>query len=122
MSEQVGDTRTLEERRASSQAGQQQWGWDAKNVPQHVKNVVAGLPKVVQDQYEITLLNMASQSASLGPGDGALRYLSGWNHKRFSGQYCLLYKWELRNDGKGYFLAVKGIGRKNGNGNDYGLI
>jgi hypothetical protein len=113
------DTRTIEERRASSQQGQAQWGWDAKYVPQHVKNVVAGLAKVVQDQYETTLLNMASQSESLGSGDGVLQYLGPWNHKRFGGQYCLLYLWQVRQDGKGYFLAVKGIGRKNGTGNNY---
>jgi hypothetical protein len=117
-----GDTRTVEERRLSSQEGQAQWGWDAKNVPQHVKNVVAGLPKVVQEQYQITLLNMAGQSESLGQGDGVLQYLGPWNHKRFGGQYCLLYRWHVRQDGKGYFLAVKGIGRKNGNGNNYAQL
>ena len=94
-------------------------GWDAKNVPDHVKNTVAGLPVVVQDQYKITLLNMASQAGTLGTGDGQLHYLNNWYHKRFSGQYCLLYQWLPRRDGKGFFLAVKGIGRKNGTGNNY---
>jgi hypothetical protein len=118
----MSDKRPVEERRQSSQDGQAQWGFDAKNVPQHVKNLVAGLPTVVRDQYEITLLNMAAQATSLGQGDGVLRYLSGWNHKRFSGQYCLLYRWQPRIDGNGFFLAVKGLGRKNGAGNDYALM
>ena len=113
------DLRPLHVRQQSSQAGQAQWGFDSKNVPDHVKNTVAGLPSVVQNQYEITLLNMASQSATLGQGDGVLHYLHQWNHKRFGGQYCLLYRWQPRRDGQGFFLAVKGIGRKNGNGNQY---
>lgn len=97
-------------------------GWDAKNVPQHVKDTVAGLQTVVQNQYKITLLNMAAESGTLNAGDGVLGYLNGWNHKRFSGQYCLLYNWQARRDGLGFFLAVKGIGRKNGAGNDYAVL
>jgi hypothetical protein len=116
----VPDNRPLEERRQSSQDGQEQWGFDAKNVPQHVKNLVARLDKVVRDQYETTLLNMAQGAATLDQGDGVLHSF-GWNHKRFSGQYCLLYRWLPRRDGKGFFLAVKGIGRKNGTGNNYSL-
>ena len=118
----MSDTRSVEERRQSSQEGQERWGFDAKNVPQHVKNLVASLPKVVRDQYETTLLNMAGEAASLNQGDGVLHYLSGWNHKRFGGQYCLLYRWQPRMDGKGFFLAVKGLGRKNGTGNNYSLM
>ena len=118
----MSGTRSVEERRQSSQEGQERWGFDAKNVPQHVKNLVAGLPKVVRDQYEITLVNMAGEAANRNQGDGVLRYLNNWNHKRFSGQYCLLYRWEPRRDGKGFFLAVKGLGRKNGSGNDYSLM
>ena len=49
-----------------------------------------------------------------------LAYLHGWNHKRFGGHWCLLYRWQPRRDGQGFFLAVKGIGRKAG-GNDYAL-
>lgn len=118
----TGEPLSLEKRRELSQAGQEKWGFDAKNVPQHVKNLVATLPKVVREQYEITLTNMAAESASKNTGDGVLQYLGGWNHKRFGGQYCLLYRWQVRLDNQGFFLAVQGLGRKNGNGNDYDLL
>jgi hypothetical protein len=94
-------------------------GWDAKNVPDHVKRTVEGLAVVVQQQYNTTLLTMASQAGTLSAGDGVLGYLNGWNHKRFGGQYCLLYTWQTRRDGLGFFLCVKGIGRKNGTGQNY---
>lgn len=96
-----------------------QQDWNPKHVPKRVKAWASNAPALVAAQYEITLANMASNPAS--PGDGALGYLNGWLHKRFGGQYCLLYETGQRADGKGAFLKVKGIGRKNGNGNDYSL-
>jgi hypothetical protein len=95
-------------------------GWDAKYVPRPVKTYMAGQAPPVQLQYQTTLLVMASSVGS--NGDGALHYLHNYRHKRFSGNWCLLYLWLPRRDGKGFYLAVKGIGRKNGNGNDYAQV
>ena len=95
-------------------------GWDAKYVPDHVKRTVEKLDPIVQQQYSTTLLTMASSPGDMG--DGMLAYLGGWNHKRFSGQYCLLYRWQPRKDGKGNYLCVKGIGKKNGTGNQYSAL
>jgi hypothetical protein len=94
-------------------------GWDAKYVPDAVKGYMSGQVKPVQDQYQTTLLTMASNVNS--QGDGLLNYL-GFYHKRFSGSWALLYLWSPRRDGKGNYLAVKGIGRKNGTGNDYSRV
>jgi len=92
-------------------------GWDAKYVPKAVKDYMAGQMKPIQDQYQTTLLTMAANINS--QGDGLLNYLGPYYHKRFSGQWCLLYLWQPRRDGKGNYLAVKGIGKKNGTGNNY---
>ncbi len=95
-------------------------GWDAKYVPAPVKAYMSGQQPVIQQQYNTTLLTMASAPGNTG--DGALGYLAGYFHKRFSGDWCLLYQWLPRRDGKGNYLAVKGIGRKNGNGNNYNQV
>lgn len=95
-------------------------GWDAKFVPDKVKNAVDKLPLVVQHQYKTTLLAMAATPGNMG--DGMLHYMENWNHKRFSGQYCLLYNWRNRKDGKGKYLHVNGIGIKSGNGNKYEML
>ncbi len=101
----------------SGQADQHNWA--PKHVPKRVKDWAASAEAVVRNQYNITLEFLADNE--MNTGDGQLSYLNGWNHKRFGGQYCLLYTWAPRQDGKGYFLNVKGVGRKNGKGNDYSL-
>ena len=95
-------------------------GWDAKYVPKAVKDYMAAQMKPIFDQYKTTVLAMASNVNS--QGDGLLNYLGPYYHKRFSGQWCLLYLWQPRRDGQGNYLAVKGIGRKNGAGNDYAQV
>jgi len=100
------------------QAGQHDW--NAKHVPRSVKTWAATAQATVRDQYETTLSALASNP--MNNGDGMLSYLNGWNHKRFGGQYCILYQWNARQDGNGFFLNVKGIGRKNGTGNNYSLV
>lgn len=102
----------------SGQAANQDWS--PRSVPKAVKQWGAGQAAPLGPQYRTTLGNMAQ--STLDQGDGVLAYLNGWNHKRFAGQYCLLYVWAQRRDGRGWFLKVKGIGRKNGAGNDYSQI
>lgn len=99
--------------------GAAQHNWDAKHVPQRVKQWAANAAVIVRQQYEITLANMAANPGNTG--DGALGYMNNWFHKRFGGQYCLLYLWKQRSDGQGQYLAVQGVGKKNGVGNNYDL-
>ena len=94
-------------------------GWDAKYVPEAVKNYIATQAVVVVNQYQTTLLNLAGDNGA--QGDGMLNYLGAF-HKRFSGSWCILYLWKPRKDGKGTYLAVTGLGRKNGTGNDYSQV
>ncbi|MDJ0662071.1 MAG: DUF4157 domain-containing protein [Crocosphaera sp.] len=99
------------------QADQQ--NWNAKHVPKRVKEWARNAQVIVREQYETSLTSLASNPTD--QGDGVLAYLNGWNHKRFGGHWCILYRWAARRDGQGWFLKVKGIGRKNGQGNDYSL-
>jgi len=92
-------------------------GWDAKYVPPAVKTYMAAQAPVIQTQYQTTLITMAQNVGSTG--DGALHYLGNYFHKRFAGSWCLLYQWLPRKDGLGNYLAVKGIGQKNGTGANY---
>jgi hypothetical protein len=92
--------------------------WTPKSVPRRVKNWAVAAAKPVRLQYETTLESIATNPTA--QGDGKLAYMNGWNHKRFGGHFCLLYEWAGRRDGKGWFLKVKGIGRKRGE-SDYEL-
>jgi len=109
--------RTIQFNVISGQADQHDW--NAKHVHKHVKDWATRANVRLKKDYEGTLKYLASDEWN--SGDGILTYLNNWFHKRF-GQYCILYLWVKRRDEKGVFINVKGIGRKNGSGNDYALI
>lgn len=103
-----------------------QLNWDAKNIPQAIKQWLGTESLDVRNGFNTAVENLASHNddVAMFTGDGAYHVtlrtgiIINAFHKRFAGNsYAIIYNYGPRRDGNGRFLNVVAIAEHHGHGN-----